>query len=82
MPGTKRYAIWCVLVSMRCMRYAEHASSSPGFCCARDAITAGQPGPNCIVAGCRVSNSSRRYITLCSRIMFRRSRLPRLGAIG
>jgi len=66
-------------VPMRCV---EHASSSPGFCCARDAITGGQLGLSCIAAGCPVSNSSRRCITSCSRITFRRSRLPRLGATG
>ena len=41
---------------------AGHASSSPDFCCARDAIMGGRPGPSCIAAGWPVSSSSRRSI--------------------
>ena len=55
---------------------------SQGSCCARGAITGGRLGPSCIAAGSRVSSSSRRCITLCSRITFRQSKLPRPGAAG
>ena len=61
---------------------AGRASSSRGFCCARAAIMGGRPGPSCIAGGWRVSSSSRRCITSCSRITLRRSRPPRRGAIG
>ena len=36
--------------SMRCIACAGRASSSPDFCCARDATMAGRPGPSCIAA--------------------------------
>ena len=49
--GTRRCAIWCEHGWMRCTRCAGPASSSRGFCCVRDAIMGGRPGPSCIVAG-------------------------------
>ena len=67
MPSMRRCAIWCVLVSTRCMRYAGHASNSRASCCARAAITDGRLGPSCIAAGSPGSSSSRRCIISCLR---------------
>ena len=46
------------------------------------AITGGRLGPSCIADGSRVCASSTRCIISCSRITFRRSKLPRPGATG
>ena len=75
-PAQRRCAIWCGRGSTRCTPCAGRASSSPDSCCARAATTAGRPGPSCIAAGWRVSSSSRRCITSCSRTTSRRSKLP------
>ena len=65
-----------------CMRCVGHASSCRASCCVRAAITGGRHGPSCIAVGWRVSSSSRRCITLCSRITSRRSKPPKRDAIG
>jgi hypothetical protein len=61
---------------------AGHASSFPGSCCAKDATMDGRPGRSCIVAGWPGSASSRRSITSCWKIISRRSKPLRRGAIG
>jgi transposase len=52
-----------------------------GFCCARDATTAGRPGPSCIAPGWRASSSSKRSITSCWKITSPQSKPPRHDAI-
>src|SRR3979490_1905960 len=53
-PSTRRCAISSARGLTRCTACAGRASSSPDFCCARDATTAGRPGPSCIAAGWRL----------------------------
>ena len=60
----------------------RHASSSRAFCCARAVITGARRGPSCIADGSRVCASSTRCITSCWKIIFRRLKPPRPGAIG
>jgi transposase len=53
-----------------------------GFLRRHAVITGDRPGPSCIAAGWRGSNSSRRSITSCSRTTCRGSKPPRPGAVG
>jgi transposase len=68
------------LDAVRALRRARQQLS--GFCCARAAIMGARHGPNCIDDGWRVSSLSKRCITLCSRITFRRLKPPASGATG
>jgi hypothetical protein len=51
MPGTRRCAICCGHVWMRCVLCAVRASSSRASCCAKAAIMGGRHGPSCIAVG-------------------------------
>ena len=66
----------------RCTACAGRASNSPDSCCARDATTADRPGPSCIAAGWRVSSSTRRSITSCSKITSRQPSLHLRMLVG
>jgi transposase len=53
-----------------------------GFLLRRAVITGGRLGPSCIADGSPVCASSTRCIISCSRITFRRLKLPKPGATG
>src|SRR5437773_10462200 len=91
-PGLRRGRLWYGHGSTRCTVCASRASSSPDFCCVRDATMAGRPGPGRIAPtgqarglkarGWPGSSLNKQSITSCWKITSRPSRAPRRGAIG